>query len=277
MCFVSLYKPYLELIGYGLFFALHIIMSFGMIKNITSISKPKIFDDLLNNLEYFLKTNEILYKPFIEWLRKMPSYLSIPVGLLLLFVSLLLLLTTFSKLKAKHTSTKMPSLPGYISGGSGEAISGYTYKYQGASGANNGAGYYLNSGEGTDFYFNDKVSKQIVHDFKIMAITTTVLIWAQYLLYANYDLFNALIFTFFKGWGSSIITGLFMLFGSAIIVLSSICVSLTNQVNNRTKSSQDPVNTIASSNSSGQNAQSSAQPTTTYGQIQQMLKTTIGL
>ena len=38
LCFVSLYTPNLELIGFGLFFVLHVIMSLGIIKSMTSYS-----------------------------------------------------------------------------------------------------------------------------------------------------------------------------------------------------------------------------------------------
>jgi hypothetical protein len=267
MCFVSLYKPYLELIGYGLFFTLHIIMSFGIMKNIMSIKDPFNFAEWINTKPW----------PF-SLIYYIPCYISIPISLILLFVSFILLLLTFSKLRAKHTSATLPVLPGFISGGSGEVISGYTYKYKGTSGATNGSGYYLNSGDGTDFYFNDNVTKTYVNNFTIIAITTTVLIWAQYLLYANYELFNALLLLLpiSRNWGSSIIAFLFILFGATIIALSSVCVWLTTQVNNRTIASQDPESALESSNNSGQNAQSSSQPTTIYGQIQQMLKT-IGL
>ena len=265
MCFVSLYKPYLELIGYGLFFALHIIMSFGMIKNIMVITPP---------LELFAFLNP-LGSPF-NLLNQIPVYSSILIGLALLFISLILLLIVFTKLQAKHTSTNLPSLPGYISAGNGESISGYTYKMKGQPGATNGAGYYLNTGSGTDFYFNDKVTKEYINDFKILAITTTVLLWAQYLLYTNYVLFNT-IFALIGDKRGIIIWGLILLFGLVIIILSSICVSLMNKLTARTKYSQDPVVAAATSNNSGKSAETSVEPTTVYGQIREMIKTVTGL
>jgi hypothetical protein len=264
MCFVSLYKPNLELIGYGLFFTLHIIMSFGMMKNIISIISTK------EPFELFGFLNQ-LGQPF-SWLNKIPVYLSIPIGLLLLFVALLLLIIAFSKLKAKHRSTSSPVLPGFISSGTGEVISGYTYKYKENPSATNGAGHYLNSGDGTDLYFNDTVIKQNVNKFTIIAITTTVLLWAQYLLYANYELFNA-IFSSMGDTNGLIIRMLTIIFGLAIIILSSICVSLTNSVNIRCRNRQDTSSAITASNNSGKSAETSVQPTTIYGQIQKMLKT----
>lgn len=264
MCFVSLYKPNLELIGYGLFFTLHIIMSFGMIKNIMSITRPFELFEFLNS-----------FGSSFNWLNKIPVYSSIPIGLLLLFIALLLLLIAFSKLKAKHSSSASPVLPGFIAGGTGEVISGYTYRHKENPSATNGAGYYLNSGDGTDMYFNDTVIKKHVHKFTILAITTTVLLWAEYLLYANYELFNA-IFALMGDTNGLIIRGLTIIFGLVIIILSSMCVVLTNSVNIRCKNRQDTSSAITASNNSGQSAETSVQPTTIYGQIQKMLKT-VGL
>jgi len=204
ICFASLYHPNLEVIGFSLFFALHIIMSVIMIQRISAI-----------------KPAPASLKPF-KWLSIPLSWLSIPLswpifgGLILLFVSLLLLIITFVSLNAIYTKTGVPAK------------------------------------DGLNFFFHknqlELVSKK--DDFKCIAITTTVLLWAQYLLYANYKFFNLI----FKNLDNNVaklttspdkstttITQLLLyLFGSVIILLSSASVVLTHQMWSKTGSIIDP-------------------------------------
>jgi hypothetical protein len=190
------------------------------------------------------------------------------IGLVLLFVSFILLLITFSHLHAKHAISGQPSLPAYIPGNTGEVISGYTYQPFGQS----GAGYYLNMDKGTDFYFNNSDTKKNVDDFKIIAITTTVLIWAEYLIYMNRELLDALL-NKITGMNESslIIRVIYILFGVAILALSGVCVWLTNEINNRTRISQDPAKKVADANDSNKNAASSTESPTVYSEVRKMI------
>ena len=234
ICFVCLYRPYLVLIGYGLFFTLHMIMSIGMIKNILTYSP---IDDLNRYITLILNI-------------QIPVSWTLFIGLFFLFISLLLLIITFAKLHAKHSAMNSPTLPAFLEGGNGEVKSGYTFKSSGASGATWGQGYYLITGEGVDLFFNDTTTQKNVKDFTIIGITTTVLIWVQYLLYTNYKLVKEIL-TKIIGISDNIptfINILFLLFGIVIIILSSVCIWLTQQVNSRTIKRADPVNKTKSTN-----------------------------
>jgi len=239
-------------------------MSIGMIKNILTYSP---IDDLNTNITLFLNM-------------KIPVSWTLFIGLLFLFISLLLLIITFAKLHAKHTAMNSPTLPTFLEGGNGEVKSGYTFKQAGASGANQGQGYYLNTGEGVDLFFNDTTTQKNVKDFTIIGITTTVLIWVQYLLYTNYKLVKEIltkiaILTKIIGISDNIptfINILFLLFGIVIIILSSVCIGLTNKVNTRTRYKQDPIN----KNQSSVEPVEPTQPSI-YNSIKQMLKTGLGI
>jgi hypothetical protein len=258
ICFVCLYRPYLVLIGYGLFFTLHMIMSIGMIKNILTYSPS---DDFNRYITLFLNM-----KTPVSW--------TLFIGLLFLFISLLLLIITFAKLHAKHSAMNSPTLPTFLEGGNGEVKSGYTFKQSNASGATQGQGYYLNKGQGVDLFFNDTTTQKNVKDFTIIGITTTVLIWVQYLLYTNYKLVKEILSKII-GISDNIptfINILFLLFGIGIVILSSVCIWLTNKINTRTKYKQDPINKNQSSVDPVQPTQPSI-----YNSIKQMLKTGLGI
>ena len=288
MCFTSLYNPHLELVGYGLFFVLHMIMSGGIIKsgidkdpmhpstidiNKISIDPMKQFD-LYTNLYNFFITNifpsgsnsfikSFFQIPFILLLcligfilltilfvlllglflatvpfkaillmgkpfglsGQVPISWSIMIGLLFLFISFIMLLITFVKVHAKHSAMNAPTMPKFLAGGNGEVKSGYTFKK-----GPQGTGYYLV--DGVDFFFNDKKTQKNVNSFKIISITTTVLIWVQYL--ANKMVDNKTIEN------SSIINGMFALNGITIVSLSSVCIWITQQIGSRTGAIRSP-------------------------------------
>jgi len=291
MCFTSLYNPNLELVGYGLFFVLHMIMSGGIIKSgidqdpmhpstidINKISiEPMIQFNLYTKLYNFFTTNILPSGPndftnFIKLFFQIPFILllgligfilltilfvllfglflatlpfklillmgksfglsgqvpiswSIMIGLSFLFISFIMLLITFVKVHAKHSAMNAPTMPKFIAGGNGEVKSGYTFKK-----GPQGTGYYLV--DGVDFFFNDKKTQKNVNSFKIISITTTVLIWVQYL--ANKMVNRATIVN------SPIINGMFALNGITIVSLSSVCIWLTQQIGSRTGSIRSP-------------------------------------
>jgi len=206
LCFASLYYPNLEIVGFALFFVLHTIMSFIMINRLAAI---RIAPAVLLTTKWFT----------------IPVSWTIFIGLILLFVSLLLLIITFVNVHAIYTRTGTPSKDG------------------------------LNL-----FFPNnqlDLVDKK--RQFKIIAITTTVLLWAQYLLYANYTFFKLLFIEIANNINKlyniiipnkqnipvvadskPAIQLLFYLFSAGILSLSSTSVWLTQQIGSKTGSIVDP-------------------------------------
>jgi hypothetical protein len=150
------------------------------------------------------------------------------IGLLFLFISFIMLLITFVKVHAKHSAMNAPTMPKFLAGGNGEVKSGYTFKK-----GPQGTGYYLV--DGVDFLFNDKKTQKNVNSFKIISITTTVLIWVQYL--ANKMVNSATI------QNSPIINSMFALNGITIVSLSSVCIWLTQQIGVRTGAIRGPPTT----------------------------------
>ena len=107
--------------------------------------------------------------------------------------------------------------------------SGYTFKISGPK----GRGYYLNTGAGVNFFFNDPTTEKNAANFKIIAITTTVLLWIQYLACFG---FAKIVLTI----GPKILKMLLILNGTAIISLSSVCIWLTRLIGIKMKSIQNP-------------------------------------
>ena len=169
----------------------------------------------------------LLGKPF-GLFSTIPISWSIMIGLLFLFISFIMLLITFVKVHAKHSAMNAPTMPKFLAGGNGVVKSGYTFK-EGPQ----GTGYYLI--DGVDFLFNDKKTQKNVSNFKIISITTTVLIWVQYL--ANKMVNRETI------QNSPIINGMFALNGITIVSLSSVCIWLTQQIGVRTGAIRGPPTT----------------------------------
>lgn len=220
--------------------------------------------------------------PFVgvTWEGKIPVSSTIYIGLFFLFIAFILLITTFSQLHAKHTATNSPTMPAFLEGGNGEVKSGYKYKT--GSDATYGPGYYLNTKTGVDFYFNDTNSQKDSDTFTGIAITTTVLLWIQYLSYMNYNTLNKFISRLIPpGLSKQFMNGQFIIVGIIILILSSISISLTNNIYKRVKASTDRADTTKRSGSYDASGNfippsSSTAPLTIYGQIQQMLSSTIG-
>ena len=206
LCFASLYYPNLEIVGFGLFFVLHIIMSFIMVNRLAAI---KIAPAVLLTTKWFTIP--------LSWI--------FFIGIILLFVSLLLLLITFVNMHEINMKNKIPSQ------------------------------------DDVNFYFPnnqlDLVEKK--KQFKIIAITTTGLLWAQYLLYANHTFFKLLFIeianninklynmiipkkvnTAVAADSTPAIQLLFYLFSAGILSLSSTSVWLTQQIASKTGSIVDP-------------------------------------
>ena len=266
LCFASLYRPYLELIGYGMFFALNTIMSVGMIKSSNYTNKMNVKTDITNQIKalcrlfipnqgffvfYFLYNIGVfiftllmsifLFGLFIitlpfqipiklfGWSGDIPVYWTIFIGLLFLFVAFIMLLITLMKLHAKHNTLNSPTMPKFLKGGSGEVKSGYTFDINGRNGQ--GRGYYLNEGVGVNFYFNNKRTDKKASDFKIIAITTTVLIWIQYLAnkYMGSNA-NGVIIGNVTILSQNMLNNLLLLNGITIVSLSSVCIWLTQSI-----------------------------------------------
>ena len=289
MCFVSLYKPHLELIGLGLFFVLHIILGYNMATNmnpgspgiaypnmditaldfasvLTMIPKILIFDYLSGNMSTlgkmmmflitlipnilglaFIIITLILFTilyiialPFkmlvgLGWNGKIPISTTIYIGAALLLVSFVMLIMSLNKVHAQHITLDSPAMPAFLSGGYSIEKRGYTFKKAGPK----GEGYYLNTGEGVDFFFNDKKTEKLKDNFKIISITTTVLLWVQYFTFKNYDMLMRIMGN--TPFNQQLLNAQFILYGSAIVSLSSVCVWLTQQIGKRMHSIQVPV------------------------------------
>ena len=216
----------------------------------------------------------------ITWEGKIPVSSTIYIGLFFLFIAFILLITTFSHLHAKHTATNSPTMPAFLEGGNGEVKSGYKYKTEGP-GATYGPGYYLNTSSGVDFYFNNTNSQKDSDTFTGIAITTTVLLWIQYLSYMNYNTLNIFISRLIQPkLSKQFINGQFIIVGIIILILSSISISLTNKIYKRVENYPDHNTTISGSHDASGNfipPSSSTKPLTIYGQIQQMVSSTIGV
>jgi len=267
LCFSSLYRPNLELIGYGMFFVLNTIMSVGMIQNSNYTNqmnvKINIIDQIKSLCRLFILNSGLFYflynigvliftllmsifllgifiitLPFqipiklFGWSGNIPIYWSIFIGLIFLFVAFIMLLITLMGLHAKHINMKSPTMPVFLQGGNGEVKSGYTFSIEGKDGK--GRGYYLNKGEGVNFFFNNIKTEKKASDFKIIAITTTVLLWLQYLVnkyfITNTNNGNEVIIGGIKIISKSMLNNLLLLNSITIVSLSSVCIWLTQQI-----------------------------------------------
>jgi len=133
----------------------------------------------------------IFYSPFIIY-----NYISeinatyqenipyvIAIGLCLLFVSLIMFMMTLIKLHAVHKTMNNDPVPEYIPGNYIGIKYGYDFKESGDL----GQGYYVNKNELTTYFMNDDYSTKLKDEFKIVGITTTVALVAEFLGYSHYD------------------------------------------------------------------------------------------
>jgi hypothetical protein len=190
MCFVSLNKPNLEIIGFGMFFALHIMMGISMLKTLfqktestknpetdpmkkaeTRFKKIKSPIDVLNNIKILLKNYILIGK------------ISIVITIILVFVAFIMLFITFRALKVRHKVNGIEPKADFIPEpdqykGSTEKP-GYEYRGKEKYGKETWKyGYYMI--DGVDYFMNDNKTKTMKDKFKNNAISITVLLWVIY-------------------------------------------------------------------------------------------------
>ena len=183
----------------------------------------------------------IILQPLIKfklWDGQSSIKIPIIISLLFLFISFIMLLHTFVSLHAKHEDLNAPTMPTFLKGGNGEVKSGYTFKQNGP----HDTGYYLNtgsgiggSGSGVNFFFNNKETQHTVILFRHIAIAETVLIWVQYFIYTNYNkiMENSQLLGIFA---PKLLKYLIICNSIVIVILSSVCIRLTQQIAARTNS-----------------------------------------
>lgn len=281
ICFVSLFKDHLELIGYGLFFVLNVIMSFGMLTNLNPSGDKNmdigqltytVLSDMFNNIKnkWILSVFKDILQPFTLlniiqnmfffifgiiaiiliailgiiiapvrfilylvkdtgiWTGKIPISWTIIISLILLFAAFTMFLISLQNVHAKHKKMGIPTMIAFIAGGNGEVKHGYTWKN-----AEKGTGYYLNRGSGVNFFFSNTLVQNYATDFKIISITTVLLIWIQYLMFTNRATITSILEV-------NAVNGIFILNGATIVSLSSVCVWLTQRIGTLTNSIRAP-------------------------------------
>lgn len=97
LCFISLYKKNTEIIGFGMLFVLHVFMSFALIKYF-------FFPKQQENPPHICFPMSFLDPPTL----KIPLTFIITISLIFMFVSLLILMLVFGKLKIKYNKTEKP-------------------------------------------------------------------------------------------------------------------------------------------------------------------------
>jgi hypothetical protein len=191
LCFVSLYKPNLEIIGFGMFFALHVMMGISMLKilfqkgtepksnpgkRFEKMTDPFSFENIINNIK-------ILFSDYI-----LIGKISITTTITLVFVSFIMIFLTFRKLRAKHKLQGIQPRAGFIPEhdqykGATEKT-GYEYRGESKYGKETWKyGYYLI--DGVDYFMNDDVTIKMKDKFKDISIAITVLLWVIYATVTN--------------------------------------------------------------------------------------------
>lgn len=198
--FHSLYKGTLELIGFILFFAMHIVMMIGMLRQIfkgpeSGVSTPDV--SIISITQNLLP----------DWSGLISVKWSIIGGLILLFVALLIFVITIARIRTVHVKT------------GGYEKSGLDFFFQ-------------------DVWSDDKIG--LKNKFKPIAITTTVLLWVQYLLYMNYDMVKSIIPNILGYDIYNILNAIFITFGTTILALSSTAVWISNNLMEYSKTISDP-------------------------------------
>ena len=106
LCFVNLYNPNVEIIGYGLLFALHVILSYTIISSLFS-SKGGT-----ENRKMYVLPQAMLYVLSVMFKSKWDGGVSVrwvlSIGMILMLVSLIILMVVFYTLHAKFSVSGKP-------------------------------------------------------------------------------------------------------------------------------------------------------------------------
>ena len=106
LCFVNLYKPNVEIIGFGLLFALHTLMTYSIISSIFA-SK-----NVVDSIKMYILPQAILYVleglTTSKWDGGVSVKWVLTIGLLLMLLSLVLLMKVFLTLHTKFSATGKP-------------------------------------------------------------------------------------------------------------------------------------------------------------------------
>ena len=225
-------------LGLNAWYNFHLQNTFGIIKNmflfifgIIAIILIVILGIIIAPVQFIL----YLVKDTGIWTGKIPISWTIIISLILLFVAFTMFLISLQNVHAKHKKMGIPTMPAFIAGGNGEVKTGYTWKMEksGNKVAPKGTGYYLNRGSGVNFFFSKTLVQNYATDFKIISITTVLLIWIQYLMFTNRATITNIL-------DVNAVNGFFILNGATIVSLSSVCVWLTQRIGTLTNSIRAP-------------------------------------
>ena len=225
-------------LGLNAWYNFHLQNTFGIIKNmflfifgIIAIILIVILGIIIAPVQFIL----YLVKDTGIWTGKIPISWTIIISLILLFVAFTMFLISLQNVHAKHKKMGIPTMPAFIAGGNGEVKTGYTWKMEksGNKVAPKGTGYYLNRGSGVNFFFSKTLVQNYATDFKIISITTVLLIWIQYLMFTNRATITNIL-------DVNAVNGIFILNGATIVSLSSVCVWLTQRIGTLTNSIRAP-------------------------------------
>ena len=225
-------------LGLNVWYNFHFQNTFGIIKNmfvfifgIIAIILIAILGIIIAPVQFIL----YLVKDTGIWTGKIPISWTIIISLILLFAAFTMFLISLQNVHAKHKKMGIPTMPAFIAGGNGEVKTGYTWKMEksGNKVAPKGTGYYLNRGSGVNFFFSKTLVQNYATDFKIISITTVLLIWIQYLMFTNRATITNIL-------NVNAVNGFFILNGATIVSLSSVCVWLTQRIGTLTNSIRAP-------------------------------------
>ena len=106
LCFVNLYNPNVEIIGYGLLFALHVIMSYSIISSLFSSTGG------IENRKMYVLPQAMLYILSGMFKSRWDGGVSVrwvlSIGIILMLVSLIILMVVFYTLHAKFSVSGKP-------------------------------------------------------------------------------------------------------------------------------------------------------------------------
>ena len=196
MCFVSLYRDNLEIIGFGMFFALHVMMGISMLKTLfqTGSKNPEAYKLLFKQFNKFIFIKlDYKFKALLDILKNYVGIgqVSIATTILLVFVAFIMIFITFRKLKVRHKLHGIDPKPAFIPEPSeykgAVKKAGYEYRGKDQHGQNTwNYGYYLV--DGVDYFMNDKYTIKMKDEFKKNAIAITVLLWVIYNTVSNSEI-----------------------------------------------------------------------------------------
>ena len=106
LCFVNLYNPNVEIIGYGLLLALHVIMSYSIISSLFSSTGG------IENRKMYVLPQAMLYILSGMFKSRWDGGVSVrwvlSIGIILMLVSLIILMVVFYTLHAKFSVSGKP-------------------------------------------------------------------------------------------------------------------------------------------------------------------------